>query len=199
VESVYGGFDDTGEPLVHCLLLDRVRFGRKASCRHRAILHLPSTFTIGGPQFARRRWTWLTGQEGYYFRWEAFRKATAKFPLGKRLFQDFFSDVIPEDTEEYDYTEVYACLKRTLKQRRFMKTDQGFFGWAPDKTYGSKQQQSRKGDIITITLGCSTLSVIRAHGDRFQVLGEAYVEGLMDGEAMHDDFEKEQRLTLTFC
>ena len=119
--------------------------------------------------------------------------------MGKWLFDHFFSDVIPEEAEEYDYTEVYACLKRTLKQRRFMTTDQDYFGWAPDNIYGSKQQQSRKGDMIAIVLGCCTPLVIRAHGDKFQALGEAYVEGLMDGEAMHDDFEKGQRLTLTFC
>ena len=51
-ESIYGGFDDTRAALVRFLLMDRVRFGRRASPRHEAILHLPSTFTVGGQQFA---------------------------------------------------------------------------------------------------------------------------------------------------
>ena len=62
--------------------------------------------------------------------------------------------------------------------------DNGYLGWAPDNIYGSEEDQTRKGDLIGIIFGCSTPIVIRPHGKLFKVVGEAYVQGLMDGEAM---------------
>ena len=184
-QSAYGGFRATREALMRTLLMDRVRFGKKPSRRHRAVLHLPATFDQAHSQFDSRGWTWLAGQEGYYFRWERFRDAMTGFPLGEWTFDEFFSNEVPEDAIEYDFTEVYAATERSVKKRRFMTTEKGFMGWAPDNMWrDSPTKQCRVGDIIAIVHGCSTPLLIREVEECYHVLGEAYVQGIMDGEAL---------------
>ena len=65
-----------------------------------------------------------------------------------------------------------------------MTTENGYMGWVPDNVYGSRYAQTKQGDLIAILFGCSTPMVIRPRGRRFQVIGEAYIQGLMDGEAI---------------
>lgn len=182
--SAYGGFEETADAIMRTLVSDRVRHGHAPDSRHRAIFHLPATFDTGGPQFRQRGWSWLSGQERYYFRWEGFREAIDKFELGEWCFGDFFDDDIPDGASEYDYTEVYACAERSGKRRRFMTTDNGLMGWAPSDMYYSEKYHVEVGDQIAIVLGCSTPLAVRPVGGAFQVLGEAFVQGLMDGQAM---------------
>ncbi|KAI2479831.1 HET domain containing protein [Pyrenophora tritici-repentis] len=183
--SVYGGRHATSEALYRTLVADRVANGNKAESRHAAILHLPRSFALAKPQFAQRGWTFLEQQDGYYFRWERFRSANRDFPLGKNLLDSFFSDEIPADASEYDFCEVYSCSDRSAKKRRFMTTVKGYMGWAPDNIFSEDDERTRAGDLIAIVFGCSTPLAIRPCGERFQVLGEAYVQGLMDGEAVN--------------
>ena len=65
-----------------------------------------------------------------------------------------------------------------------MTTDGGLVGWAPDDMYYSEKHHVEVGDQIAIVLGCSTPLAVRPVGNTFQVLGEAFVQGLMDGQAM---------------
>ncbi|KAF2640327.1 HET-domain-containing protein [Massarina eburnea CBS 473.64] len=182
--SIYGSHERTSEALFRTLVADRVVEGQAASARHAAILRLPSTFARGGPQFVERGWKFMSGQEGYYFRWERFRAVNGDFPLGDSLLDHFFSDELPAEADEFLFTEVYSCFDRSSQRRRFMTTEGGYMGWAPDNIYGRSDEQTRQGDLIAIVFGCSTPVVIRPRGPHFQVLGEAFVQGLMDGEAM---------------
>jgi len=65
-----------------------------------------------------------------------------------------------------------------------MTTKHGYLGWAPDNLYDSDEDHAKVGDKIAILFGCSTPIVIRPQGNCFLALGEAYVQGLMDGEAL---------------
>lgn len=182
--SIYGDASDTAETLYRALVANRVGHGQKASERHAALLNLPSTFSAAYPQFKRLGWVWLSAQEGYYFRWQEWRSANCDFWLGDRRLDDYFTDDIPVGASEYDYSEVYTCFNRTCKRRRLMTTEKGYIGWAPDNIFGRSCEQTRQGDLIAIIFGCSTPIVIRPYGQLFKVVGEAYVQGLMDGEAM---------------
>jgi hypothetical protein len=198
--SVYGDREATTEALYRTLVLDRVEGGKKASSRHSAILHLPSTFKSGRRQFTKRGWNWLAGQEAYYFRWEMFRAANRDFQLGEDRLGEFFTDKIPSTASEYDFTEAYSCFDRSSQRRRFITTRNGYMGWAPDNIYGTNSAQTKQGDLIAILFGCSTPIAIRPYGLHFQVIGEAYVQGLMDGEAM--EFLETGRFhtqSFTFC
>ena len=44
--------------------------------------------------------------------------------------------------------------------------------------------QAKEGDLLYALFGGSVLYVLRPEGDRFLLVGECYVHGLMDGEAM---------------
>ncbi len=44
--------------------------------------------------------------------------------------------------------------------------------------------QAKEGDLLYALFGGSVLYVLRPKGDRFMLVGECYVHGLMDGEAM---------------
>lgn len=105
--------------------------------------------------------------------------------LGQERLGSFFTDIIPQDAEELTYLEVYCSPQKAVQQRRFMLTRNGCFGWGPDNVYETDQSKELKvGDKIAILPGCSTPLVIRQVGDKFEVVGEAYVQGFMDGEAL---------------
>jgi hypothetical protein len=198
--TAYGDCTATAEALYRTLICDRVAYGHKAGPQHSAIFNLPSTFALGGPQFKDRGWAFLTGQEGYYFRWEQFRAGMRDFPMGEYQFDDFFSDEVPPEASEFVFIEAYSCFDRSCKKRRFMTTTNGFMGWVPDNIYSNEDQQTQPGDLIAIVFGYSTPLAIRPLGDRYQVLGEAYVQGLMDGEAITTLEEgKYETQSFVFC
>lgn len=182
--SIYGDHKSTVEALRKTFMADRVYGGERSDHRHSAIFYLPSTFSAGRQQFLKRGWSWLAEQEGYYFSWSHFRKANKHFQLGEYQFDNFFTDTIPEQASEYDLTESYCCFVRSSRRRRLMTTEKGYLGWAPDNIYGPEDMRTKPGDLIAVLFGCTTPIVIRQHGSKYQVIGEAYVQGLMDGEAM---------------
>ena len=104
--------------------------------------------------------------------------------LGETRLGDYFTDIIPDGVEEKDYAEVYGAFDRTSKERRLLLTSKGYLGWAPDNLYGDDSEQTQLADLICIVFGCSTPLVIRPQNGLFQVMGEAYIQGFMDGEAM---------------
>jgi hypothetical protein len=199
--SSYGDEEATASALYKALLGGRILKGRRAKDRHSSILSLPSTFAGASPQFKRREWNWLADQQGYYFKWEEWRYANDGLMLGTRTLGSYFTDVIPEGAEEVTYMEVYSTVCRMVMERRFMLTTKGHFGWAPDNAYDYRElNQARVGDLVAIIYGCSTPLVIRPYGGQFQIVGEAYVEGFMDGEAVgHLNSSNFQIKTFSFC
>lgn len=70
----------------------------------------------------------------------------------------------------------------TTQAHVFCTTESGYIGMVP--------QFSRVGDTICLIYGLDTPYVLRAVGGRFQLVGNSYVHGLMDGEGLdlpHDD------------
>jgi hypothetical protein len=145
---------------------------------------MPSHFKIAERQFKILRWTWLSNQEDYYFRWSGWRLANRNFQIMGKPLDHYFSEAIPDNASEYDYTEAYSCNNRTGQGRRFMTTMGGRLGWGIDNMFGDDEKQVKSGDKVAIIFGCSTPIVIRPYGSHFHVLGEAYIHGLMDGEAL---------------
>ena len=70
-------------------------------------------------------------------------------------------------------------LMRTCHKRRFAYTKRGWMGIVPVGT--------QIGDSVAVLLGGQMLYVLHSNGagkDRFRLVGEAYLHGMMDGEAM---------------
>lgn len=61
--------------------------------------------------------------------------------------------------------------------RRLFVSEAGYFGLAPPN--------ARKGDQVAVLFGAETPFILRRAGSGFQVVGESYVHGLMDGEAIN--------------
>lgn len=81
-------------------------------------------------------------------------------------------------------TKFLRRVQSVVWNRKFLKSaEQDLFGLAPMGT--------QVGDIICILFGCSVPVILREHRspkgefDYFELIGEAYVYGLMDGESLH--------------
>jgi hypothetical protein len=71
------------------------------------------------------------------------------------------------------FTEAVAALAR---RRTFFISSRGYMGMGPVPL--------REGDLITVVLGCSVPLLVRQTGDHHVLIGECFVWGLMDGEAL---------------
>jgi hypothetical protein len=78
---------------------------------------------------------------------------------------------------------------RSFIQGETCNKDDQFVGFAPPKT--------EDGDVVVILFGCSVPVVLRPTGNgpdtsgEFQFVGEAYIHGRMDGEALEECFDEE--------
>jgi hypothetical protein len=70
-----------------------------------------------------------------------------------------------------------ASLIQYALGRRFFISEEGNFGLAPPN--------ARKGDHIAVFYGAETPFILRKGGSTYQVVGESYVHGLMNGEAIN--------------
>ena len=120
--------------------------------------------------------------EFYYGRWERWLNANGKLMVAARRLEDYFSDRIADNASFLDFWADYQSWMRVVLGRRFVTTRNGFFGWVPDNRDGVKDSQARSGDIFAIISGCSTPILLRPFQGYFQVFGEAYLQGAMNGE-----------------
>ncbi|KAF4331736.1 heterokaryon incompatibility 6 OR allele [Fusarium beomiforme] len=183
--SAYGNREETSVALMGALLgLRRTDHG-STQLHNLALSSLPSTFLAAYPQFIERNWSWLANQQGYYYKWEHWLKAHNDFMLGESSLGSFFTDFIPADANESTYVDVYCNVREMVMERRFMLTKRGYLGWAPDNSLDEgEENHTRIGDLVVILFGCSTPLIIRPRGEAFVVVGEGYLEGFMNGEAL---------------
>ena len=68
-------------------------------------------------------------------------------------------------------------MKRpSTDQRTFFGTQKGYFGLGP--------ADLAEGDLVCVLFGCSVPHLLRKKGNGYLLVGEAYVHGIMDGEAI---------------
>jgi hypothetical protein len=73
--------------------------------------------------------------------------------------------------------EFLLFFSRHALDRRFCRTDTGHLGWVP---VGSEE-----GDSVCLLFGGDVLYVLRLDGkDHYRLIGECYLEGLMNGEGL---------------
>jgi len=78
---------------------------------------------------------------------------------------------------------------RTWKRRFF---------WTSKKDYGVGPKCMRKDDIVVVLYGGNVPYVLRPKGDKFLMLGEAYVDSIMNGELVRE-VEEGKRQEQEFC
>ena len=72
-------------------------------------------------------------------------------------------------------------LSRQAAYRKFLITKKG--------TIELRLRSMRPSDLVCILSGGRVLFVVRAEGSYFRLVGEAYVHGLMEGQAVKDGIE----------
>jgi hypothetical protein len=121
-------------------------------------------------------------------KWVQFGKEELPYP------EDFdpTTPVDPDKMRSYDVKEMFATLLPTCAfTRRLCITEHGYIGMVPPLTVG--RDEKGEGDVICLIRGAHVPFVLRPvpTGDprskaprkkRFQLVGEAYIHGIMDGE-----------------
>ncbi|KAH7381815.1 heterokaryon incompatibility protein-domain-containing protein [Cadophora sp. MPI-SDFR-AT-0126] len=77
--------------------------------------------------------------------------------------------------------EFYGRLEDTIvtMARRLVVCEKGNLGMAACR--------ARKGDLVVVLLGCSVPLVLRREGKAFELVGECYLDGFMNGEALEEE------------
>jgi hypothetical protein len=86
----------------------------------------------------------------------------------------------PQTMAEFVQRVKQAVWNRRFFLTRTSRSEESFYGFAP--------QETRSEDLIAILFGCSVPVVLRKNegSDSYQFIGECYVHGVMDGEAIRD-------------
>ena len=65
-----------------------------------------------------------------------------------------------------------------MRNRQLITTSKGNIGLCTS--------DAKEGDLICILLGVRVPLILRKEGDHYVILGDCYVDGIMDGEAIPD-------------
>ena len=136
-------------------------------------------------RFKQLGWQRLALDGAYYSRWSRWRDANKNFQLAGRSIDEYFSESLPDDAHVEDYETAWSAWVRTSLGRRIAVSKMGYMAWVPDNRNDSTDHQTRVGDWLAIIMGCSTPIVLRSYGGKYQVIGEGYIQGFMDGEISH--------------
>jgi hypothetical protein len=107
-----------------------------------------------------------------------------------KAFREYIADPLNVSTSDRDYNahKSYAeCLQGTLTGWKFVVTKRGFAGVVPSL--------SQVGDVVAIMKGGCVPFVLRESGEKWRLVGECYVHGIMKGEGLWLLGVKEE----TFC
>jgi hypothetical protein len=85
---------------------------------------------------------------------------------------------LPGDTNEIpqNFFRSSPLLHRRTVRRRLVTTRKGYLALAP--------QETERGDLLCVLYGGQLPLVLRQSGSCFELIGEAYVHGIMDGEVV---------------
>lgn len=107
-----------------------------------------------------------------------------------RVCPELIEDELPylsyREVTEMELPTAVALVKTVAK----IMLGRSFFMSGHDNLLGMGPGNLTKGDIICILHGCQFPVVLRTAGDHYTLIGPAYIDGLMWGEAMEDE-EKE--------
>lgn len=185
-QSAYGDAEATAIALSRALCADRSH----AAPTSRALFHLPTTMAAAERAFRRANWTRFEQDLVYYNRWTDWVHSNAGLIVGGRPLIDYLDGrdkdsetSIPTDASFIDYWADYQAWMRTTLGRLLATTAAGRIAWVPYARGGAADDRTRPGDLLAVFPGCTTPIVLRAaEEDCFQVVGEAYVHGVMEGE-----------------
>lgn len=154
ISEAYGEFDRDKFLVAMCA-------GYKSLNRKEALARDISYFTLGAPE----EWHKLINEPVAY-----------EVELDSNGI-DWWSDDVRSDEHsgEFFCHILRARMTQMFWGRNIFISDSGHYGLVPE--------HAKEGDLICFLYGCDVPLVLR-EGDHFILIGESYVEGIMDGEAM---------------
>ncbi|KAM5354795.1 hypothetical protein ACJ41O_001441 [Fusarium nematophilum] len=114
--------------------------------------------------------------------------ARQKRPKGKgRLELSNLTSRAPGET----FQQIRTAMKRALQNRRLGATSRGYLGLFPER--------AREGDVMYVLENCTVPFVMRSaerHGGKLRLVGECYVDGIMEGEAVEAEDVSLEKIVL---
>jgi hypothetical protein len=71
-----------------------------------------------------------------------------------------------------------TMVERRMHNRFIFKMDNGYMGVGPPRIEG--------GDVVVVLVGCKVPVLLRKAEDHYVLIGECFVQGLMDGEVIDE-------------
>lgn len=103
-------------------------------------------------------------------------------------------DVVPEYLLQKDRSKGISGLEAftsLTKSRRFAATDIGLVGYVP--------MRAKKGDLVCILFGSEVPFVVRKEAEgKYLLVGECYMHGIMEGEAVETGATRHKEEVFTF-
>lgn len=90
-----------------------------------------------------------------------------------------------DDGSAYDKSNV----AHATRDRRLVFTSNGYIGLAPT--------EAETGDMVCVLFGGETPFILRPMDEHWLLIGDCYIHGIMDGEAVADA-EKKEKIRRTF-
>ena len=96
-------------------------------------------------------------------------------------FADLYRSIImTRNMMDFNESQYGRIITRTARYYKFLLTSRGYFGWVPE--------ESKPDDTICIVFGVRIPLVLReVEGGKHILIGEAYIEGIMGGEAVQSE------------
>ncbi|PQE13916.1 heterokaryon incompatibility protein [Rutstroemia sp. NJR-2017a BBW] len=180
VTSIYGDRASTNEALWRTLVGNTTSTGDPAPASYRSILQ--SAIWDGSASVPNRRKMFLLSD--FFSRnkkMRLFNRTLEDIILGPQFRDGFeiknlrvgYVETL-DDVARREYQDAILWAMRVLAWRRLVVTRGGYLGLAP--------AAAKAGDVVVVVPGCDVPLVLRREGERFRVLGEGYVHGIMAGE-----------------
>ena len=178
----YGGFEAAREAIWTSLVACHSLPNEKLNADYGSLLATPALAKAKLPDHSTLRD--ITGSN--VFSWcVRSLKGNAEFRLAARPLQDYFWDQSSLEAVDAGHLRDGLMQKdRVGVRRRLATTERGYIGMV--------LETAERDDVIAVLLGCSMPMVLRqskivgggSEDVRWQVVGECYLHGIMDGEAM---------------
>jgi hypothetical protein len=189
-QTAYPSLDSTRVALYETLVGARLGVmgdRRVQEDRGMQLFNLPASPGIAIHDFKQRGWTEFSIQGQRYEQWHDWRLRNDGMDLGDLgRVGDLFTDRVPADASEDWLWADFARFRHMASGRKFVTTKGGRFGWVPADIESGRDMGVQRGDLFCIVFGCSVPLVIRYGGQNYQVLGEGYLQGYMDGDILRE-------------
>ena len=130
-----------------------------------------------------RQWMKTLQDDGHQYQFDDEDLQVATDTKGPALGRESFSE---SSSEPFSGSYFKRAWTASFFRRFFIVSD-GSMGLAP--------ADAEAGDAVSLILGCDAPFVLRDRGDgTYQIIGECYLHGVMDGEAMKDTAAWNRRL-----